>query len=91
MFRVALNPDTTSVRIADPFEEVTMEPPLPTKTCPVCERDFEWRKKWEDDWEDVRYCSERCRRHRDEATELDDEDEWTRDDEGMWVPPGSDA
>jgi hypothetical protein len=23
--------------------------PLPTKTCPVCNREFEWRKKWEDE------------------------------------------
>ncbi|MBT3134916.1 DUF2256 domain-containing protein [Alteromonas sp. ALT199] len=33
---------------------------LPTKTCPVCERPFAWRKKWEKDWENVRYCSKRC-------------------------------
>ena len=40
---------------------------LPTKTCPVCNREFAWRKKWKDDWENVTYCSERCRRnkHRD--------------------------
>jgi hypothetical protein len=35
---------------------------LPTKTCPVCERPFAWRKKWERHWNDVVYCSERCRR-----------------------------
>ncbi|MFW5833212.1 MAG: DUF2256 domain-containing protein [Pseudomonadota bacterium] len=35
---------------------------LPTKTCPVCGRPFVWRKKWARDWENVRYCSERCRR-----------------------------
>ncbi|MFM7447942.1 MAG: DUF2256 domain-containing protein [Leptolyngbyaceae cyanobacterium] len=37
---------------------------LPTKHCPVCQRPFTWRKKWADCWEDVKYCSERCRRHR---------------------------
>ena len=37
---------------------------LPTKICPVCNRPFEWRKKWEDDWENVKYCSERCRRNK---------------------------
>ena len=36
--------------------------PLPSKTCPVCGRPFVWRKKWARDWENVRYCSERCRR-----------------------------
>jgi hypothetical protein len=37
---------------------------LPTKICPVCSRPFEWRKKWERDWESVTYCSERCRKNR---------------------------
>ena len=35
---------------------------LPTKTCAHCKLPFTWRKKWERDWENVRYCSERCRR-----------------------------
>ncbi|WP_081629259.1 DUF2256 domain-containing protein [Methylopila sp. M107] len=35
---------------------------LPQKTCPVCGRAFAWRKKWAKVWEEVRYCSERCRR-----------------------------
>jgi hypothetical protein len=35
---------------------------LPSKTCPACGREFTWRKKWERDWENVRYCSERCKR-----------------------------
>ena len=34
---------------------------LPTKVCPVCDRPFAWRKKWERDWEKVLYCSKRCR------------------------------
>ncbi|MDX1634197.1 MAG: DUF2256 domain-containing protein [Marinobacter sp.] len=38
------------------------KPHLPSKTCPVCQRDFNWRKKWARDWPNVRYCSERCRR-----------------------------
>lgn len=36
----------------------------PEKTCPVCQRAFTWRKKWQRDWDMVKYCSERCRRHR---------------------------
>ncbi|HAT58913.1 MAG TPA: DUF2256 domain-containing protein [Gammaproteobacteria bacterium] len=35
---------------------------LPQKTCPVCELPFAWRKKWEKNWNEVKYCSERCRR-----------------------------
>ncbi|MCO5934041.1 DUF2256 domain-containing protein [Mucilaginibacter sp. RB4R14] len=34
---------------------------LPTKLCIVCKRPFTWRKKWEKCWDDVKYCSERCR------------------------------
>jgi len=36
----------------------------PTKICPVCQRPFQWRKKWKDVWDEVRYCSDRCRRRR---------------------------
>ena len=32
---------------------------LPVKTCAL---PFSWRKKWERDWDQVRYCSERCPR-----------------------------
>ena len=35
---------------------------LPTKTCDACGRPFTWRKKWERDWDQVRYCSDACRR-----------------------------
>ncbi len=34
---------------------------LPTKTCAACGLPFAWRKKWERDWEQVRFCSDRCR------------------------------
>ena len=33
------------------------------KVCDSCGRRIEWRKKWERDWDDVRYCSAACRRH----------------------------
>lgn len=41
---------------------------LPTKICPVCQRPFAWRKKWARNWDEVRYCSERCRRQRGGAS-----------------------
>jgi hypothetical protein len=37
---------------------------LPQKTCTTCGRPFVWRKKWEKVWDEVRYCSERCRREK---------------------------
>ncbi|ULH14612.1 DUF2256 domain-containing protein [Deinococcus sp. KNUC1210] len=33
-----------------------------SKICVACGRPFSWRKKWERDWEHVRYCSDRCRK-----------------------------
>jgi hypothetical protein len=34
---------------------------LPAKPCAHCARPFTWRKKWARDWDNVKYCSERCR------------------------------
>ncbi|WP_090707053.1 DUF2256 domain-containing protein [Daejeonella rubra] len=34
---------------------------LPVKICIVCERPFSWRKKWAKVWQDVKYCSDKCR------------------------------
>jgi hypothetical protein len=31
------------------------------KICQRCHLEFEWRKKWARDWENVKYCSERCK------------------------------
>ncbi len=39
------------------------------KFCQTCGRVIEWRKKWADDWESVRYCSKRCRGARPNATD----------------------
>ena len=36
-------------------------PPEP-KTCQSCGRTVQWRKKWERDWDQVRYCSTACRK-----------------------------
>ncbi|MFN9870094.1 MAG: DUF2256 domain-containing protein [Cyanobacteriota bacterium] len=36
----------------------------PAKSCPVCGRPFLWRRKWAAVWEQVIYCSERCRNRR---------------------------
>lgn len=34
---------------------------LASKDCAHCGRPFAWRKKWEKAWDEVRYCSDRCR------------------------------
>jgi hypothetical protein len=33
---------------------------LPTKVCANCNQTFSWRKKWEKNWTEVKYCSQRC-------------------------------
>ncbi len=35
---------------------------LPHKPCLTCGRPMSWRKAWAKNWEQVRYCSEACRR-----------------------------
>lgn len=41
----------------------------PDKVCAACGRTFAWRRKWARDWEQVRYCSDACRRHGVDATD----------------------
>ncbi|KZX20023.1 hypothetical protein EV639_107136 [Rathayibacter tanaceti] len=33
-----------------------------SKTCASCGREIQWRAKWTRDWDEVRYCSDACRR-----------------------------
>jgi hypothetical protein len=42
---------------------------LPSKLCATCGRRFHWRKAWERDWDQVRFCSGACRRARPDATD----------------------
>ncbi len=37
------------------------ETPKMSKICKTCGRSFEWRKKWELDWDVVKFCSDACR------------------------------
>ena len=34
---------------------------LPEKICVNCNRPFTWRKKWERNWDEVRFCSKKCK------------------------------
>lgn len=40
---------------------------LPSKVCAACGRPFVWRKKWRSVWDEVKYCSDRCRQRRNES------------------------
>ena len=39
-----------------------------SKTCARCGRVMEFRKKWEKNWHQVKFCSERCRRSKSTDT-----------------------
>jgi hypothetical protein len=42
--------------------ETPRTPDIPDKTCASCGRRIEWRRKWAANWDEVRYCSDACRR-----------------------------
>ena len=37
---------------------------LPQKPCATCGRPIVWRRKWAKVWDEVRHCSDRCRKAR---------------------------
>ncbi len=41
----------------------------PDKTCITCGRTITWRKKWERDWDNIKFCSDACRTHKPSAQE----------------------
>ncbi|MBL6902753.1 MAG: DUF2256 domain-containing protein [SAR86 cluster bacterium] len=36
---------------------------LPSKICLACKKPFVWRKKWERSWDEVKYCSKKCKKN----------------------------
>jgi hypothetical protein len=34
---------------------------LPSKPCLACGKPMTWRKRWAKNWEQVKFCSDRCR------------------------------
>jgi hypothetical protein len=39
-----------------------------SKVCAVCGRTMTWRKSWAKNWDEVRYCSDSCRRRKNDRT-----------------------
>ena len=67
---MSLNSILQIVTFALALKESTMTKPsgfkgnkqdLPRKNCTVCGRDMVWRKSWAKNWDQVLYCSDRCR------------------------------
>ena len=46
------------------------DPTRAEKTCASCGRRIEWRAKWANNWDAVKYCSSACRSHGVNATDL---------------------
>jgi hypothetical protein len=44
-----------------PMPKMIRKADLPAKTCASCGKPFTWRRKWQKVWDQVRYCSDRCR------------------------------
>ena len=42
---------------------------LPSKTCVACGRPMTWRKRWARTWDEVKFCSDACRKARAAADE----------------------
>ncbi|MDA9231560.1 DUF2256 domain-containing protein [Rickettsiales bacterium] len=34
---------------------------LPEKICKYCQLPFKWRKKWRNNWDEVKFCSKKCK------------------------------
>jgi hypothetical protein len=37
---------------------------LPSKPCAACGLAMSWRRRWAKNWDEVKYCSDACRRHK---------------------------
>ncbi|MEL1247352.1 DUF2256 domain-containing protein [Flavobacterium helocola] len=48
---------------------------LPEKICKTCLRSFSWRKKWEKNWEEVMYCSDKCRMNKNVKNQVQGQDQ----------------
>jgi hypothetical protein len=40
---------------------------LPSKPCLACGRPMSWRRRWARTWDEVKYCSDACRRAKGQA------------------------
>nr|WP_294863524.1 DUF2256 domain-containing protein [uncultured Pseudogulbenkiania sp.] len=44
---------------------------LPAKPCAGCGQPMSWRRKWARCWDEVKFCSERCRKRRQAHDRID--------------------
>ena len=51
-------------RLNDVLKVKGLKARLPSKPCVACGRPMSWRRSWARNWNEVRYCSEVCRRRK---------------------------
>ena len=51
----------TARHISQPMPKMRAKADLPSKPCRHCGRPMAWRKAWARNWDEVLYCSDRCR------------------------------
>jgi hypothetical protein len=60
--RDASDKEKSSVVLKSPMaRQAKTKNGLVPKICARCGLPFEWRKKWAKNWDEVKYCSTRCR------------------------------
>ena len=59
--RLSIILSANSIKMQDNKGKTISKTNLPSKTCLVCNKPFSWRKKWAKCWNEVKYCSDRCR------------------------------
>jgi hypothetical protein len=73
MFRINPSRGETRWRVAGPHDVKSIpsamtvhfkgnKQSLPSRPCVACGREMTWRKSWAKNWEQVKYCSDACRR-----------------------------
>ena len=62
--------DLKQIDMPDKKRKPERETPHKDKICKRCGRTFSWRKKWERDWDAVKYCSDACRGEKSARTDI---------------------
>ncbi|WP_341649860.1 DUF2256 domain-containing protein [Thauera humireducens] len=62
----------TAIRVLRSHRACARNPTCPPSAAPAAGRPFASRKRWEKDWDAVRYYSERCRRERRTAAHAEE-------------------
>ena len=52
------------------FRSCASMPEREVKVCARCGREITWRAKWAKNWDSIKYCSDACRKHRVQSTDV---------------------